>query len=278
MFLSMLLPLLLPQNNDPRSFDSLHISMITLYTCATLEGWTDVMYTNIYGCDKYGYEGHMEQCLNHGPEPHGVWAMVFFTFFAIIAAFITINLFIGVITTSMSEAQRELDLRMLSDKRVEALVLRHKLARSTVELTLSLFVFLDFNGNHEVSKEDLVDELIRTNVVVSVDELNSRCKAVDDALNSLKDKQNKAFEKSQCVAEEKLDFSQFLQLVYLGGMGLSKSGGGLLTPEEIAAAQQRGDETEVGRRRRDLPPTLPSSGFLDFWHLKCYSLEFFPNF
>ena len=29
--------------NDPRSFGSLHVSMISLYTCATLEGWTDVM-------------------------------------------------------------------------------------------------------------------------------------------------------------------------------------------------------------------------------------------
>ena len=34
--------------------------MLTLFRCATLEDWTDVMYINMYGCHKYGYTGWME--------------------------------------------------------------------------------------------------------------------------------------------------------------------------------------------------------------------------
>merc|ERR1711968_8752 len=46
--------------NDPWHFGTLHISMITLFRCSTLEDWTDVMYTNIHGCQYYGYGGGLE--------------------------------------------------------------------------------------------------------------------------------------------------------------------------------------------------------------------------
>lgn len=39
-------------SNDPVSFGSLHMAMITLFRCATLEDWTDVMYTNMFGATK----------------------------------------------------------------------------------------------------------------------------------------------------------------------------------------------------------------------------------
>jgi len=35
--------------NDPIHFGSLHMAFITLFRCATLEDWTDVMYINMYG-------------------------------------------------------------------------------------------------------------------------------------------------------------------------------------------------------------------------------------
>ena len=41
--------------NDPAHFGELHISMVTLFRMSTMEDWTDVMYINMYGCQKYGY-------------------------------------------------------------------------------------------------------------------------------------------------------------------------------------------------------------------------------
>ena len=49
------------RTNDPTHFGSLHVSMLTLYRCATLEDWTDVMYINMYGCHKWGYDEHPEE-------------------------------------------------------------------------------------------------------------------------------------------------------------------------------------------------------------------------
>jgi len=40
--------------------------MFTLFRCSTLEDWTDVMYINMFGCDKYGYDGMLlELCKVH---------------------------------------------------------------------------------------------------------------------------------------------------------------------------------------------------------------------
>ena len=40
------------KENDPWHFGTLHISLLTLFRCATLEDWTDVMYINMHGCAK----------------------------------------------------------------------------------------------------------------------------------------------------------------------------------------------------------------------------------
>ena len=46
------------RENDPVHFESLHLTLLSLFRVATLEDWTDIMYTAIYGCQSYGYSGH----------------------------------------------------------------------------------------------------------------------------------------------------------------------------------------------------------------------------
>ena len=41
------------RQNDPWHFGNVGLAMLTLFRMATLEDWTDVMYINIYGCDRY---------------------------------------------------------------------------------------------------------------------------------------------------------------------------------------------------------------------------------
>merc|ERR1719502_1149805 len=41
------------KGNDPWHFGSLPVAMNTLFRMSTLEDWTDVMYTNIYGCASF---------------------------------------------------------------------------------------------------------------------------------------------------------------------------------------------------------------------------------
>ena len=41
------------RENDPVHFGNLAVTMLTLFRCATLEDWSDVMYINMFGCNGY---------------------------------------------------------------------------------------------------------------------------------------------------------------------------------------------------------------------------------
>ena len=113
--------LLLFRENDPYHFKNLHVAMLTLFRVATFEDWTDVMYINYLGCDRWGYSEGADEDGRGGSLPdHDIYGVVvncdnpqanlfgsvtYFITFVIIAAFIMLSLFIGVITSSMLEAK-----------------------------------------------------------------------------------------------------------------------------------------------------------------------------
>ena len=109
-------------DNDPVHFENLHLAMLSLFRVVTLEDWTDIMYINMYGCDQYGYDGMEELCTNPSASPTG--AALFFVSFVLIGTMVIMNLFIGVIMTSMEEAKQEANQDTALgriQKRVEAL-------------------------------------------------------------------------------------------------------------------------------------------------------------
>lgn len=91
--------------NDPIHFRSLPISVLSLFQIITMEGWSDIMYTQMYGCDRYGYDGIEELCTNPAATP--IIAALFFISFVMLGAMIVINLFTGVIVSSVEEAHQE---------------------------------------------------------------------------------------------------------------------------------------------------------------------------
>lgn len=92
--------------NDPIHFETLQLSMLSLFRVVTLEDWTDIMYINMYGCDEYGYSAtSMQTCSS--PEAQPLLAALFFVTFVLIGTMVFLNLFIGVIMTGMDEARNE---------------------------------------------------------------------------------------------------------------------------------------------------------------------------
>jgi voltage-gated sodium channel len=83
--------------SDPMHFGDLHHTLVTLFKVLTLEGWTDIMNTHIYGPVS---KGNMQII--------SIWPFVYFASFILIGAMIIMNLFIGVIMNSMQESQNEL--------------------------------------------------------------------------------------------------------------------------------------------------------------------------
>ena len=91
--------------NDPVHFGTLHESLLTLFRIVTLEDWTNVLYTQLYGCDVYGYGFKEELCTT--PQPSPIIAPIYFVSFVLMGTMIVLNLFIGVIISGMDEATAE---------------------------------------------------------------------------------------------------------------------------------------------------------------------------
>jgi voltage-gated sodium channel len=92
--------------NDPLHFTNLETAMLSLFRVVTLEDWTDLMYINMYGCDRYGY-GPDSVVLCSAPKAQPVLAALYFVSFVLTGTMIILNLFIGVIMSGMDEAQAE---------------------------------------------------------------------------------------------------------------------------------------------------------------------------
>ena len=97
------------RENDPIHFESLHLSLLSLFRVATLEDWTDIMYTAVYGCRNYGYSDFEELCKSSQAFPFLGW--FYFVSFVLLATFIFLNLLIGVIINNMGDIKEKEKLR-----------------------------------------------------------------------------------------------------------------------------------------------------------------------
>ena len=97
--------------NDPMHFGSLGKSMLTLFQVLTLEGWADIMRTQIYGCAEFGYDSFQDLCTLTMPSP--ISASIYFVTFIIVGTMIILNLFIGVIMNGMQELEKENDKNLV---------------------------------------------------------------------------------------------------------------------------------------------------------------------
>jgi len=107
------------RENDPVHFRDLQTSMLSMFRVATLEDWTDVMYIQMYGSDRYAYDNHSGVTATSQAQP--VLGAVFFVSFVMFVTMIMMNLFIGVILNSMNEvhADREESRREAAEEEAE---------------------------------------------------------------------------------------------------------------------------------------------------------------
>eukprot|EP01052_Picozoa_sp_SAG31_P036989 SAG31_NODE_4699_length_3025_cov_10.720096_4_plen_117_part_00 len=70
-----------------------------------MDSWSYIMFYNMWGCDGWGdylLETGME-CTN--ARAFGIFAAIYFFTFIVFAAFLILNLFVGVVTTEMQHAR-----------------------------------------------------------------------------------------------------------------------------------------------------------------------------
>jgi len=146
--------------NDPWHFANIHLAMITLFRIATMEDWTDIMYINQFGCDKYGYDGTAwngvparSECV--APQAWGFIAVAYFVGFVLVASLVLLNLFIGVITASMETSKKEMDAEQELQKQVQSLQEEQQLDGGKMSVYREVFMMLDLDTSGALDKDEL---------------------------------------------------------------------------------------------------------------------------
>jgi voltage-gated sodium channel len=93
--------------NDPVRFGTLHEAFLTLFQVLTLEGWNDVLATQYLGSDVAYDEAWRVLAIGRASSAQPIIASFYFVSFIMLGTMIMLNLFTGVIITSMEEASSE---------------------------------------------------------------------------------------------------------------------------------------------------------------------------
>jgi voltage-gated sodium channel len=118
--------------NDPVHFGRLETSLLTLFQVVTLEGWADLMYIQVYGCDAFGYDDFPAMCT--APAALPIFAPVYFVSFILVGTMVVLNLFVGVIMNGMEEAQKEHELEEFTRQKAAGATLDSELDELQREL------------------------------------------------------------------------------------------------------------------------------------------------
>jgi len=149
--------ILLYKDNDPWHFGTLHDALITLFRVATGEDWTDVMYINMFGCDVYGYadNGMRPKCDTDKSMAWQAMSTFYFIVFVVIGSLIMLTLFIGVVTTSMDEATKQMSDENKVAARVKKVVDHCALDKSTELTYRAVWKLLDLEEQGAIDEEQL---------------------------------------------------------------------------------------------------------------------------
>jgi voltage-gated sodium channel len=167
------------KENDPFHWGSLHISLLTLFRLATMDDWANVMYINMFGCDKpgYGIYNIEDQCVR--PHAYGFVAGIFHFVFSLIGGLVMTTLFIGVVSTSMDEAYRELQER--KQKEEDVLVAKEELGLSDdiIAATRGIFETIDLDQGGTIDEEELAIGFLTVGGEFNKDEIKAMVAEVD---------------------------------------------------------------------------------------------------
>jgi hypothetical protein len=156
--------------NDPWHFGELHRAMLTLFRIATYEDWTDVMYINILGCEKWGYSG--DDSLPRGSDcdksqGKGLLAAIYFVIFAIISAMVLLTLFVGVVSTSMDEAGAKAKKQLELENAVIAFGQEKGIPKGVLSRWRRLFSMLDADEGGTLDSEEVKHGFVCVGVIQS---------------------------------------------------------------------------------------------------------------
>ena len=167
------------KENDPFHWGTLHISLFTLFRLATMDDWANVMTINMFGCNKpgYGLYNIEDQCVQ--PYGYGFVAGIFHFVFGLIGGLVMTTLFIGVVSTSMDEAYKELQDR--KQKEEDVMVAKEELGLSDeiILATKGIFDTIDLDQGGTIDEEELAIGFLTVGGEFNKDEIKAMVAEVD---------------------------------------------------------------------------------------------------
>ena len=178
------------RDNDPWHFGNLQMAMLTLFRVATLEDWSDVLYTNIFGCGRYGYDDEMFGKLYFAPtfpcdtdaEISGFMAgvaVIYFVIFVVIGALVLLTLFVGVVCTAMEDATENQNEEKRVNQRLEEFAVLKNIDAETIEAYKEFFLILDENHSGRIEVSEFCGLLLEFYEHLSGDEIDAWIKDLD---------------------------------------------------------------------------------------------------
>ena len=92
--------------NDRQHWGSLAKAMMSVWQVETLDGWDNIMYVNMYGCERYGYPFTKVECQN--PRAFGWISALYFCSLILVGAWMLPTVIIGITTIAFAESTEEL--------------------------------------------------------------------------------------------------------------------------------------------------------------------------
>jgi len=139
-------------SNDKWHFETLHMAMLTLFDSASLDGWSDIMFISLYGCEQFP-GAYPESCTNDNPQ--FIFAALFWIIFTIFGSFVLLTLFIGVVGMGMEEAKRDQVDEAKVVRKAEVVAQKEKLSSETVSLYREVFDIVDMGGSNRVGRDEM---------------------------------------------------------------------------------------------------------------------------
>ena len=185
--------MILFQENDPWHFNTLPNAMYSLFRASTLEDWTDIMYTNMYGCANYGAFPMCEDvgqpncaarmdnqtdltvfhdlycCCREKSMPQMWGGFLFFATFVVIGAMVLMTLFVGVITTAMEEAQSNQKLKKIEESEEAEQIAKLGISSDTIWKYRQIFNLMDEDRSGSIDYDELQTSLDYANMIVDLE-------------------------------------------------------------------------------------------------------------
>mmetsp|Transcript_4917 Transcript_4917/g.9241 ORF Transcript_4917/g.9241 Transcript_4917/m.9241 type:complete len:1103 (-) Transcript_4917:96-3404(-) len=185
--------------NDPQHFENLAASFVTLFQVQSLDDWSEIARTNMYGCDYWGYDSgedyYDEQC----SSPHGMgwFAALYFVMYIMTSVMVLLSLFIGIIITSMELLKEGIKEENEVWEKVKLQQKKYNMRDATINNLLEIFDMIDTGMNGKLT----LNELKPIFDIITISE------ASQFSLYMMVDTDNSG----------QIDFAEFLELLYLVG-------------------------------------------------------------